>query len=213
MQSVKRMQVISEVGTYAKEWLTMQEWRDLKNYPDLKWRDEVLLKTVYNSALRISEAVALRYPYDFEQDDDGNCYILIREEKTDDSSNIAARQPLNVSVYKDIKRYMEGRDDRLKDSSRIFVSYYAGEVSKISKRRCYDILNEYASALDIEKKLGNHSLRRSRALHLLESEKMDIYDVSSFLRHSDIRQTMEYLKLDKKRIAELAGEADLDYDL
>jgi len=47
------------MGSYAKEWLTEPEWKKFMNQ-DMKYRDEVLIKTLYRGALRVSELVGNR---------------------------------------------------------------------------------------------------------------------------------------------------------
>lgn len=186
---------------YAKEWLEREEWKNLKDQ-DMPWRDELLLKITYRGALRISEALNLRYPYDFTRTDD-NGFVTIRSSKTSDTPE---EQPIGKDLVKETERFMYSED---KETSYVFSSR---QDTKMTRQRAYQIINEYAEKAEIEKKLGTHTLRRSRAKHMLD-EGHDLSFVSKFLRHGDLKTTMEYLKIAKKHLADRARELDEKYGL
>lgn len=186
---------------YAKEWLTEEEWKRLKNAPSdkeytqkpefQKWRDELLLRVMYKAGLRISECLDLQYPYNFKTEE-GNGYVRIVGSKTDDNESDEELQPVGKETVRDVSNFMTAFHDE-KETNYVFT---------ISRQRAYDIVNELGEVAGIEKKLGTHTLRRSRAKHLLESGAMDLSEVSRFLRHDKIATTMEYLSFVKKGMAE-----------
>lgn len=192
---------------YAKEWLTEDEWKRLKNAPSdrdytqkpefQKWRDELLLRLMYKGGLRISEALDLQYPYNFKSED-GQGYVRIVDSKTDDKETDEELQPVGKETIRDVSNFMTAFHNE-KETNYVFT---------ISRQRAYDIVNELGETAGIDKKLGTHTLRRSRAKHLLESGAMDLSEVSRFLRHDKIATTMEYLSFVKKGMAEKVGKID-----
>jgi len=194
---------------YAKEWLTKEEWNRLTDAVEEKqyhrgdtekrrWRDELLVKLTYRGGLRISEALELQYPYNFQTEDDSG-YVAIYESKTDDNPEL---QPVGKDIVTEVRRFMNAHHGE--------TNYLFGNDSgePMSRQRAYQIVNELADVAGIDKKLGTHTLRRSRAKHLLDSGHMDLSEVSRFLRHDNVGTTMEYLKIAKKKLAEKTAAID-----
>lgn len=215
------------MGTYSKEWLTEHEWRQVKGIvlnrqgQNTAWRDELMLKTLYNGAFRVSELVGNEtekdpgepyqkpvmwtddYEEEIEKDVDGNIkkrryYIVVRTSKTEEDAQL---QPINGEIYRETKRFMESK------SSSTRIVFDNGRGSSLSRQRVNDILQDYVDEAGIDKKCGSHTLRRSRAKHLLENG-VDLSKVSRFLRHDRIKTTMKYLNLSKKHLSDEVGEVD-----
>lgn len=196
---------------YAKNWLTEEEWKQFKNTLDKrtyreqeeqkKWRDEILIKLMYKGALRVSETLDLQYPYNFLIEDDKGYINLTPEVETRKTEK--ELQPVGKQLVVNVRRYMQSYHEE-KDTNFVF---------DITRFRVYDIMQEIAEEAGIEKKLGTHTLRRSRAKHLLESGKMDLSRVSDFLRHDAIATTEEYLKFSKGKLAEDVDKIDEENDL
>lgn len=197
---------MSQSEGYAKEWLSTDEWKRLRNAPSdrdyyrkedfLRWRDELLLRITYRGGLRINEALDLQYPYNFKTED-GNGFVLLEGSKARED-NDQELQPVGAELIRDVSNFMTAFKDR-KETNFVFT---------ISRQRAYQIVNEMAEQVDIDKKLGTHTLRRSRAKHLLESGSMDLSEVSRFLRHKNLAQTLEYLKFAKKGMANKTAKID-----
>lgn len=191
---------------YAKEWLTKEEWKKLINQ-EMDWRNELLLKTTYKGGLRISETLKLQYPMDYQTEEDQG-YVIIREQKKKDKDGNYKPEtvPVGKDLIKETRRYFSQKD---KDTRYVFSTRQSDQMSR---QRVNQIINKLAENAQLNKKLGTHTLRRSRAKHLID-EGMDISVVSSFLRHENIRTTMEYLRIAKKHIAEQTKEIDDKFDL
>lgn len=195
---------------YAKNWLTLEEWKRLKDAPiqkdykknedRLKWRDELLLVVSYKGALRISETLDLQYPYDFTKEHSNSYVTLTGTKKRGENEEVLA--PIGRGTFRDIDKYMTAFHGD-KETNYLF---------EITRQRAYDIINEMAEVAEIDKKLGTHTLRRSRAKHLLDSG-WDIEDVSELLRHKDIASTKEYLKISKKAIGDKMASTDEELGL
>lgn len=203
---------------YAKEWLTTDEWKQLREAPSRKnyqrgntdmkqWRDELLLKVTYRGGLRINEALDLQYPYNFQSDEENGYIVLDPDEETKKTER--ELQPVGKELVREVSRFMSAY---YQDSETNFV-FNNGSGSSMTRQRAYQIINELAEVADIEKKLGTHTLRRSRAKHLLDSGDMNLPDVQDFLRHTRITTTEEYLKISKKGLADKAASIDQELDL
>lgn len=184
---------------YAKNWLTKQEYWQILDQ-DMEWRNEILIRTTYSAALRISEALNLRYPYDLDQDED-HTYLIIRESKNSDDYE---KQPIKHRVFQEMKRFKQ----HSKDKSNSDYFFYTRQSPKMTRQRAYQIINKYRKQAGLHKKLGTHTLRRSKAMHLLD-EGVDVSEVSAFLRHKNVKTTLNYLNISKKRLAELNEEVDI----
>jgi len=191
---------------YAKEWLTKQEWKKLINQ-EMDWRNELLLKTTYKGGLRISETLKLQYPMDY-QTEENQGYVIIREQKKKDKDGNYKPEtvPVGKDLIKETRRYFSQKE---KDTRYVFSTRQSDQMSR---QRVNQIINHLAENAELNKKLGTHTLRRSRAKHLID-EGMDLSVVSSFLRHENIRTTMEYLRIAKKHIAEQTKKIDEEFDL
>jgi integrase/recombinase XerD len=204
---------------YAKEWLTVDEWKKLRSAPGEKnyqrgntemksWREELLLKVTYRGGLRISEALDLQYPYNFRVEE-GQGYVVLKDQKTDEGDDEIELQPVGKELVREVSRFMSAYYDEAETN---FV-FNNGQGGRMSRQRAYQIINELREVVGIEKKLGTHTLRRSRAKHLLESGSMDLSEVSRFLRHDRISTTMDYLDIAKKQMAEKSSQIDEDLGL
>lgn len=196
---------------YAKNWLTVEEWkkyrealseREYREKPERnQWRDDLIVRLMYKGGLRVSEALDLQYPYNFKIEEDKG-YVHLKPE-TETRKTEEELQPIGKDLVVNVRRYMEAyRKDE--DSSFVF---------DISRFRVYDIINEIAEDAEIDKKLGTHTLRRSRAKHLYESGEMELKDVSEFLRHDSVSTTEEYLNFSKGKMAEHVDKIDAENDL
>lgn len=200
---------------YAKEWLTKDEWQKLRNAPQekydrdgyyrqaeyCKWRDELLLRLMYKAGLRISEALDLQYPYNFRTEEGMGYVVLKPDEET--SKTEEELQPIGKETVRDVSNFMTAFHKNNKSNF----------VIQVSRQRAYQIANELGDEVGIDKKLGTHTFRRSRAKHLLESGQMDLSEVSRFLRHDKLATTMEYLSFVKKGMAQKVDNIDDENNL
>ena len=191
---------------YAKEWLTKEQWKKLINQ-EMSWRNELLLKTTYKGALRISETLRLKYPMDYQTEENKGYVIIRKQKKKDTDGNYKPETvPVGKDLIKETRRFFSQKD---RDTRYVFSTRQSDQMTR---QRVNQIIQDIAEEAGIEKKLGTHTLRRSRAKHLID-EGMDISVVSSFLRHENIKTTTEYLRIAKKHIAERTQEIDEEFNL
>lgn len=184
---------------YAKNWLTKSEYFQLLDQ-NMIWRDELLIRTTYSGALRISETLNLKYPYDFDESDK-HTYLVIRESKNSDEFE---KQPIKRRVFQQLKRFKEHNKHEV-DSSFVF---HTRQSDQMTRQRAYQLIDKHRKDADISKKLGTHTLRRSKAMHMLD-DGVDVSEVCNFLRHKNVKTTLNYLNISKKRLAELNEEVDI----
>jgi len=191
---------------YSKNWLTEQEYQNMKKAPSVKeeeggykykvqkqkWRDELLIKIMYQAGLQVSETLQLQYPFNFVSED-GEGYIDLNPGGEEEVIKPAGRE-----LVRDVSNFMTAFMDDM-ESNYVF---------NIHRSTAYTTINELSNYVDIDKKVGNHTIRRSRARHLLHSEKMDISEVSNFLGHKRISTTIKYLGLSDKEVAKRVNNID-----
>jgi integrase/recombinase XerD len=162
-----------------------------RNHDQKKWRDELLLRITYREGLRINEALDLQYPYNFKKEDEQGYVLLNPEEATHKTEE--GVQPVGADLIS-VSNYMTAFHQDL-ETNFLFT---------IKRSRAYQIVNELRGIVGIEKKLGTHTLRRSRAKHLYEDAGWEIERVSNFLRHDDTATT-EILEIRKEENGRRCG--------
>ena len=169
---------------YSKEWLTEEEVKRLLEIPSLNEKYEIWILLLYTPALRVSEALNVRVrDLNLEKKE----INVIGGKKR--ASNDIEPVPCNLQVLRQIKRYCERND--LKPSDYVMFS---NKGKKASRSWVYTKLNELCQLAGIDKKIGTHSMRRSRATHLL-NKGVRLEKVSKYLRHKNLATTMEYLRI------------------
>ena len=169
---------------YSKEWLTEQEVKKLLDLPNLSEKNEIWILMLYTPALRVTEAINVRVR-DLSTEKKEINVIGGKKRAINDIEPV----PCNLQVLRQIKRYAERND--LKPSDFIMFSNQGKQVSRVW---VYRVLNNLCKEAGIDKKIGTHTMRRSRATHLL-NRGIPLEQVSKYLRHKNLSTTMEYLKI------------------
>lgn len=169
---------------YSKQWLRVEELEKMLLYPDLSEKYEVWIYLLYNPALRVSEAINVKV----RDLDIKNGYIEVWGGKGRDSSEMQ-KASCDVKVLKRIERYCEHCNLRPND-----YIMFSQKSKQVDRSQVYRVLNDICSKAGIDKKIGTHTLRRSRAEHLIDSG-IPIAHVSKYLRHKNLSTTMAYLEI------------------
>lgn len=169
---------------YAKEFLTFEEIQQILSVPTLSERDEIIILLLYAPALRVSEMLNLRVA----DLDIKNETITIRGGKGYDSSELDV-VPCDVKVLRKVLRYAE--HEKLKNKDYIIQSHMG---KTMHRSQVYRLLNNIAEKAGIQKTIGTHTMRRSRATNLL-NKGYRMERVSRLLRHRNLTTTMRYLRL------------------
>jgi len=169
---------------YAKNWLTPEELKKMLNLQELAEKHEIWLSLLYFPALRVSEAINVQVK-DLNFDDVCVDVWGGKGRKT----NTLQKAPCDIEILKKIKRFCEHSDLRASD----YVMY--SRVSpQTTRQNVYLTFQKICNKAGIDKKIGTHVLRRSRAEHLLDSG-LELVHVSRILRHRNINTTMAYLDI------------------
>ncbi len=169
---------------YAKEFLTFEEIQQMLSVPDLSERDEIIILLLYAPALRVSEMLSLRVA----DLDIKNETITVRGGKGFDITDLDV-VPCDVKILRKVLRYCEHE----KRKNRDFV-IQSNMDKKMHRSQVYRLLNNIAEKAGMQKTIGTHTFRRSRATNLLNAG-IDVSDVSRLLRHQNLSTTMNYLRL------------------
>ncbi len=169
---------------YSKEWLTEKEIKQLLELPNLSEKNETWILLLYTPALRVSEALNVRVK-DLNLEKKEINVVGGKKRAQNDIDPV----PCNLQVLRQIKRYAERND--LKPSDYIMFS---NQGIQARREWVYRALNKLCKEAGFDKKVGTHTMRRSRATHLL-NRGIPLEQVSKYLRHKNLSTTMEYLKI------------------
>jgi len=183
---------------YSKEWLTEKEIKQLLELPNLSEKNETWILLLYTPALRVSEALNVKVK-DLNLEKKEINVVGGKKRAQNDIDPV----PCSLQVLMQIKRYAERND--LKPSDYIMFS---NKRKQADRSWVYEKLNELCQDAGIDKKIGTHTMRRSRATHLL-NKGIRLEKVSKYLRHQNLSTTMAYLRIttaDIQREIELMGD-------
>ena len=166
----------------SKEWLTKEEYNLLINHPHISRRDELIISLLYGCALRVSELCNLKIK---DINTKKGTLVLWKYKRSNDPALV----PIPISYIKLINQRI--KEKKLKQHD-FLISSQKGKG--LSRTQVYRIIQKNGIKAGIPKKLTTHSLRRSRATHLLDSG-LSIAKVSRLLRHKNLSSTMVYLRI------------------
>lgn len=169
---------------YSKEWLTEEEIKKLLDLPTLDEKYETWILLLYTPALRVTEALNVQVR-DLVPEKKNINVIGGKKRKDNDIEPV----PCDIKVLRQIKRYCDRAD--LKPSDYVMFS---NKGKQADRSWVYKKLNELCKEAGIDKKIGTHTMRRSRATHLL-NRGITLAKVSKYLRHKQLTTTMAYLKI------------------
>ena len=176
-------------------YFSINEIELLLNKPDTTrkygFRDFILLSFMYECATRVSEAISLTRSQLYFNDN--HAYAIIHGKGNKDR-----RVPITPEFAKILKKYLDTFDINNND----FV-FKNKNNKKLTSKGIEYILLKYVNNLQTEhsdkfkEKYSTHSLRHSKAMHLLENGINLIY-IRDFLGHASITATEIYAKTNPK---------------
>ena len=174
-------------------FLTVEETVRLLEAPDLSspvgQRDRALMELLYASGLRVSELVSLNL---------GQIDLDTNEIRVMGKGSKERMVLMGEPAARALATYLEeGRPELLgeKRSNAVFVNRY-GE--RLIERRVQKILDRYANAIDIGKRIHPHMLRHTFATHLLDGGA-DLRVVQELLGHANLSSTQIYTHVSKSQ--------------
>lgn len=191
-------------------YLTIEGIKLLLAQPDLSTkkgrRDLTMLALMYDSAARVQEvidltasSVRLTKPFTIKLVGKGNKARIV---------------PLMDQQVIHLKYYME-KNHLLEPHANLYPLFYNSRREKLTRAGVYHILQQYASAARrkdqklIPEKISPHSLRHSKAMHLLQAGVNLVY-IRDILGHESVQTTEVYARVDSKQKREAIEKAYAD---
>jgi site-specific recombinase XerD len=171
----ERLPQAKKKSELAKLFAVMKQRND-----EYSRRDYALFLLLYQSGLRVSEALSLRIS-------DVNFHN--QTIRIFGKGQIESIIPFSTQTKNALRAYLRTRRDKT-DKSYLFLSYRKG---KLGYRQVNTLLKEYAKQAGIED-ITPHSLRHSFCMHLLASGR-NLREIQQLARHKSIQSTVRYLSL------------------
>lgn len=191
-------------------YLTLEGIKLLLAQPDLTTkkgrRDLALLALMYDSAARVQEIIdltpsslRLTQPFTIKLVGKGNKARIV---------------PLMEQEVAHLKSYME-KNHLLQPHANRYPLFYNSRKEKLTRAGVHHILQHYARMARendpklIPDKISPHSLRHSKAMHLLQAGVNLVY-IRDILGHESVQTTEVYAKVDSKQKREAIEKAYAD---
>lgn len=167
------------------EALSEAEVGQLLDAPDIPARDRAMLELMYWAALKASDLVALNL---------SDLNLIDGHVRTRTDGDKPRTLPLTESTIQALTVYVQQVRHHLrrKPHERALFLNYAG--NRISRQLTWKTVKDAAHAAGLPHGIGPHTLRFSRATHLIEGG-IDLRDLQEFLGHADISTTQQYRRL------------------
>ena len=169
--------------------ITTEELKRIFDSIDIKssngLRDNAIMNVLFTTGLRVSELISLQRNIDLK-----NTEITIRGKG--DKVRVVFLKPETTKAIKD---YLNSREDT---SDALFVGK---NKTRITARSVERIVEKYATAAGVSKKVTPHVLRHMFATILLQNGA-DIRSVQEMLGHSNIATTQVYTHITNKKLKE-----------
>jgi len=154
-------------------------------------RDLALLELLYGAGLRVSEAASLDLGHlNFE----GGFVRCVGK------GNKERIVPLGTFAQSALRRYLETVHPKLVQrhptAQAVFVNR-SGQ--RLTRQRMWQLVRRYATAGNLSKRIGPHTLRHSFATHLLQ-RGADLRSVQELLGHANIVTTQRYTQVDRAHL-------------
>jgi integrase/recombinase XerD len=156
--------------------------------PPRSMRDRALLEVIYSTGMRVSEAIGLKLgDIDFET-------AMVR------CAGRGARQrtaPLTSQAAAALRDYLDNaRADMMGSAASEYV-FLNPLGTRLTRQAVWQLTRQYAQMAGIQGELTPHTLRHSRAAHMLDSGE-DIRRVQEWLGHANLATTQTYRPRESK---------------
>lgn len=183
---------IPKIGRKLPDTLSFTEVNELINAIDLSHpqgeRNRTIIETIYSCGLRVSELTNLKLSDLFF--DEGFIRVLGK-------GNKERFAPINYNTQKYISFYIKDIRSHITPQKGSEDTLFLNRRGKeLSRQMIFMIIKNLAIKIDLNKKIGPHTLRHSFATHLLEGGA-DLRAIQQMLGHESITTTEIYVHLDK----------------
>ncbi len=181
-----------KIGRKLPDTLSFSEINELINTIDLSHpqgeRNRTIIETIYSCGLRVSELIHLRLSDLFF--DEGFIRVLGK-------GNKERFTPINYNTQKYINFYIKDIRSHINPQKDFEDTLFLNRRGKsLTRQMIFMIIKELSIKINLNKKIGPHTLRHSFATHLLEGGA-DLRAIQQMLGHESITTTEIYVHLDK----------------
>lgn len=169
---------------------------------DGKVRECLLFQLMYNTNLRVSDALLIHWRDVITKDAGIVDTLIITEKKTSKSKWTPVTEQLDRSLINFYYKYRPNIADYIfrSESNRV-----RGRNQPWNRNYVYSFIKFYAKKANIKDNVGSHSPRKTWGYHAYQNG-IDIYEIMRILNHSDIRTTEIYCGLDADKIRDNYSE-------
>ncbi len=181
-----------KIGRKLPDTLSENEINELINAIDLSHpqgeRNRTILETIYSCGLRVSEVISLKISDLFFEE--GFVKVLGK-------GNKERYTPINYNTQKYILFYIKDIRSHISPQKGFEDTLFLNRRGKgLTRQMIFMIIKNLAIKINLNKKIGPHTLRHSFATHLLEGGA-DLRAIQQMLGHESITTTEIYVHLDK----------------
>ena len=181
-----------KIGRKLPDTLSTAEVNELISAIDLSHpqgeRNRTIIETIYSCGLRVSELTNLKLSDLFF--DEGLIKVLGK-------GNKERFAPINYNTQKYISFYIKDIRSHVNPIKGFEDTLFLNRRGKsLTRQMIFMIIKELAVKINLDKKIGPHTLRHSFATHLLEGGA-DLRAIQQMLGHESITTTEIYVHLDK----------------
>ena len=145
-------------------------------------RDRALLEVVYSTGMRVSEAINLRL---------SDIDLELNEVRCMGRGNRSRKAPLLARAAEALREYLaKARVELMGNISTDFV-FLNPQGTKLTRQAVWLMTRQYAKTAGIEGEVTPHTLRHSRAAHML-GDGQDVRRVQEWLGHANLATTQMY---------------------
>jgi integrase/recombinase XerD len=181
-----------KIGRKLPDTLSFSEINELISAIDLSHpqgeRNRTIIETIYSCGLRVSELIELKLSDLFF--DEGFIRVLGK-------GNKERFAPINYNTQKYISFYINDLRSHIIPQKGFEDTLFLNRRGKnLTRQMIFMIIKGLAIKINLDKKIGPHTLRHSFATHLLEGGA-DLRAIQQMLGHESITTTEVYVHLDK----------------
>jgi len=181
-------------GRKLPDYLSLDEVDRLIAAPDRAAvrgaRDAAMLETLYATGLRVSELCKLRL-----RDVNFDAGYLLAFGKGRKERLV----PVGEQAIAALRAYVEGARGKQCGARAVEALFLTHHGRAMTRQGFWKLLNRYAAAAGITKRISPHKLRHSFATHLIE-RGADLRAVQSMLGHADIGTTEIYTHVSRRHL-------------
>ena len=174
--------------------ITENEVETLLSCPDTNtssgMRDKCILELLYSSGLRISELLNIKV----NQICHDKSFLKIVGK-----GGKERLVPIGSSAMTTLLTYIDTYRCNIKNINNIEMLFIKETGTVISRQECWSMIQKYALASNINKKISPHNLRHAFATHLLNNGA-DLRTVQMLLGHASLSTTQIYTHIAKDRL-------------